>query len=178
MNQRQKKIYEDDDLTQTSKDQILVGLKILVEFMRVLLWPAVTLLIFLSVRSPLNSILVELPNVLSQTKSISIGGVSFEKRLEEANIPFEIRTSLKDLSTNAVKKLVSIGNIGFVYLDEKWEQDTDDSTVIKELINNKLVIVSKSRSDEAYPLRLSLTDLGTKAYDSILGLIIDQFKED
>ena len=156
------------------ESRLLAGYKLSVDLTKAVLWPLVTLFIFLSIKTPLLSLLSQLPEVLSSTTHIAIGGVSLDRRLKDAAVSPEVRKSVGNLSPDALRLLLRAGNIGFIYLESGWKHTDTDATAIDELTKSGLAVVTKSPEGSSYPVQRSLTDSGMQAYKILTQVLIDQ----
>ncbi len=157
--------------------KFLIGYRTSVDLIKALIWPVVTIFIFLSIRTPLLSLLRELPALLPDTTRLTVAGVSLERRLKEAAVPPEVQRAVGSLSPTALRLLLDTGKVGMRYLDKDWERTNSDASAIHDLTKAGLGVVTESSEGSSYPMQYNLTDSGKYAYEVLLRILVEQLCE-
>lgn len=149
----------------------------LIELVKVLVWPSLILFIFVSLKSPIRSLLEQLPGMAAKASKISFSGVSLEidHKLRGANDNPELRAVMKDLTTPALKELLESGHKPFRYLSKDWDKSDAFATTLHELQSKGLIDIHEGKRDPKYPFEYKTTELGGQAYDILIQSIVDIF---
>ena len=85
----------------------LKQLELFVQLVQALAWPLLILLLFVFLQKPLRRVLAVLPEKISESKKLTVGGLSFElqETAKAAGNP-ELAQLIGGLSTEAIKKLL------------------------------------------------------------------------
>ncbi|MCZ7402751.1 MAG: hypothetical protein O8C61_11070 [Candidatus Methanoperedens sp.] len=164
-----------DDKNKEKKNGFFDYYKVTVSLIRVVIWPLIVLYFFLSLQAPLTATIEQVPNILSKTSYITISGVTLEinQRLSDEASP-ELKLALSELSPEALKEFVNTGQ-GDHMTKTSYLGFSTEKAKLEELDKKGLINLTISEPDkEGYDVHYKATELGLKAYDFILKVIIDQ----
>ena len=163
-----------NEAKQPPEGRFLTSYRLSITLIIALLWPVVTLVIFLTIKTPLLLFLSQMPELFSSSTHITVGPVNLERGLKEIAVSPEIKRAVGALSPEALRFLVGHGNAGFGYLKKDWEHTDFDAPMVLELKKHEFVTVVESGEGEPYPNRYHLTGSGKDAYELVLKTLFDQ----
>jgi hypothetical protein len=161
---------------QSGSVPVIIGL---LEVFKASIWPAIVLFIFLSLYTPVRSLLTELPNALGRADVISIGDfkVQLTKALE-VNAPTDVREALKGLGSEGTERLLRLA-IPAQQCEFKHpgaaERYAAQLAVDRQLQSRRLVEYedqsSEDNSERSKCYLVSPTDLGKRTRDFLIGFL-------
>ena len=162
----------------TAENKLLVWYQTSVAIIIAILWPLVATIVFLSLKEPLVSSIMELPVLIRGAQTITVGALSIDRRLKYAGIPEDTRRGLAKLSKASLVLLLHTGKNGFGYLDSDWGIKDLDANAVRELQRESLITVAKSEKHDKYAIRYSLTPSAQASYEIVLNSVLAQLAED
>lgn len=134
-----------------SKVTALEYLKLSVELVKVLVWPAIVIVAFLMFRQPIEAIIEDMPLKFTEATKVGVGALTFEiQQQAKATGSVELAMRLGKLSPEAIKLLIKTGTNKILLVGEykgnnggindKFTLPTEEELkVLRELEKNGLV---------------------------------------
>jgi hypothetical protein len=148
-----------------------------VSLIKAVVWPAVVIYFFISLRGPITATVEQFPNLFYKTTHITIAGVTLEvdQRLQ-ASAPLKLREAISKLSPEALKELVRIGE-STNYTNSSYPNFSQQEVWLKELKEAGLIELEIGISDPEHPnsnVKFRTTELGRKGYAFVVEVLVDQ----
>ncbi len=150
--------------------------KTTVELLKVVLWPALVLYLFLALRAPLVSAANQLPGIFYRTSHITIAGVTIDvdPRLQSSASP-QVQQAVARLSADALRVLIITGDAEHT-TSSTYPDFVQYGAALKELDQAGLITLNTAYVDPQNPglnVHWVATDLGKQAYDFVVNVALD-----
>lgn len=145
-----KSVAKRKTMQSNTNSTVLETLKLFVELVKVLAWPAIVVGAFLMFRQPIEAIVEDLPLKFSQASKVGVGALTLEiqQQAKAAGNP-QLAMRLGKLSPEAIKLLIEVGESRVILVGEyintgegkdKFTIPTVDKLkVVRELEENGLI---------------------------------------